>query len=86
MLELDEEVKDFDPSNALDGGEDGLDFYRRICTEAPQFIKEDGFLIFEIGFDQSQDLKNLAHKNLEYLETIQDLSKNDRFVVFKNIL
>lgn len=83
MLELDQEVKGFDPSNALDGGEDGLDFYKRICLEAHSYLKESGYLIFEIGYDQSADLKLLENDNLKYLETVKDLCSNDRFVVFQ---
>lgn len=83
MLELEQEVKKFDPSNALDGGEDGLDFYRAICAEANSYLNESGYLIFEIGYDQSEDLRSLENENLEYLETVKDLCENDRFVVFK---
>jgi release factor glutamine methyltransferase len=85
MLELDQEVKDFDPSNALDGGEDGLDFYRRICVQAHSYLNESGYLIFEISYDQSKDLKALENENLKYLETVKDLCKNDRFVVFQKL-
>ena len=83
MLELEEEVKGFDPNNALDGGEDGLDFYRAICSQASSYLNESAYLIFEIGYDQSEDLKLLENDKLEYLETVKDLCKNDRFVVFQ---
>ena len=46
------EVRDYEPVEALDGGDDGLDFYRRVIEEAPDHIKDDGLLVFEIGDDQ----------------------------------
>lgn len=50
------EVKDFEPTNALDGGEDGLDFYRNIIEIGKDWLKEDGWFFFEIGYDQREDL------------------------------
>lgn len=54
------EIKNFESLEALDGGEDGLDFYRKIFDEAPDYLKEGGMVIFEIGFDQSEEVKKLA--------------------------
>ncbi len=48
-----------EPRVALDGGEDGLDFYRRIVLEAPQYLKNGGYLIFEIGFSQAREVKEI---------------------------
>ncbi len=59
---LQREIRDFEPNEALDGGEDGLDFYRRILKEAPIFLKEKGLLIMELGVNQSGDVMELALK------------------------
>ena len=49
-----------EPRTALDGGADGLDFYRRICAEAAEHLAEDGLLAFEIGIDQSEAVQKLC--------------------------
>ena len=56
---LDVEVKDYDPLTALDGGEDGLDFYRKIIEEAPEHLKKKGRIIFEIGHNQGTAVAEL---------------------------
>lgn len=60
---LDEEVKNYDPKLSLDGGEDGLDFYRRICQEAPLHLKNGGQIFFEIGKGQFKDVSNILQQN-----------------------
>lgn len=76
-----EEVKDHDPVLALDGGEDGLIFYRRIADEAKAFLKIGGKIFFEIGNDQGDDVKrileSLSYKNIK---VIKDYAGNDRIV------
>ena len=57
---LEEEVKCHDPFIALDGKEDGLYFYRRIVDEGRRFLKPGGWLLFEIGHDQAEDISNIA--------------------------
>lgn len=79
---LDKYVKN-EPLIALDGGEDGLYFYNRILNESQQILKDGGFLLFEIGYDQLDDFKKLIleYQKFEFIECIKDLSGNDRVVV-----
>ena len=63
---LQEEVKDHEPLSALDGGRDGLDFYRRIVDEAADHLKPEGFLLMEIGHDQGEDLRKMLKDSGKY--------------------
>lgn len=57
------EIRAYEPLSALVGGDDGLDFYRRILAEAPQHLPPDGLLIMELGYDQADAVGELAHAN-----------------------
>jgi release factor glutamine methyltransferase len=57
--ELDKSVKCFEPRRALDGGDDGLNFYRLLAKEAPSFLKSGGYLYGEIGYDQEESIRKL---------------------------
>lgn len=78
------DVQGYEPMGALDGGADGLDFYRRLLTGAAALLKEDGFLAIEIGIGQSEPLKKMAERNLAWknVEVRQDLAGIDRCMVF----
>ena len=76
------EVKDYEPANALDGGEDGLDFYRQIIEECPKYLNKKGRLYFEIGYDQGESVSNLMRDaGFEDILVKSDLSGNDRCVM-----
>lgn len=79
---LQEEVKEHEPLGALDGGRDGLDFYRVIVDEAAEHLKSDGFLMLEIGHDQGEDLRKMIKDDGRYTpaEVIKDLPGKDRVV------
>ena len=79
---LQEEVKDHEPLQALDGGRDGLDFYRVIVKEAADHLKPGGFLLLEIGHDQGEDLRKMIRDDGRYTpaEIIRDLPGKDRVV------
>lgn len=57
---LQPEIKDWEPTQALDGGQDGLDYYRMIIPESKNYLKEHGYLILEIGIHQAKEIKKLA--------------------------
>ena len=78
---LEDKVKDFEPKGALDGGEDGLDFYKEIAKEAVNYLKDESILIMEIGFDQGEDVSDILHDNgYKNIEVIKDLNGLDRVV------
>ena len=74
-----------EPLIALDGGEDGLDFYKKIIKNAYIFLKYNGYLCFEIGYDQKQEVIDLIVKEEKYINTYskKDLYDNDRIVITK---
>jgi len=75
------EVKNFEPVEALDGGEDGLDFYRQIVKESGQFLKSNGYLCLEIGHDQGGRVAFLMEENgYRNVKVIKDLAGNARVV------
>ena len=78
---LETEVKDNEPILALDGGVDGLDFYRKIVAEAPNYLNKGGKLYFEIGYNQAEALKDLMKENFTNILVYKDYGNNDRVVV-----
>lgn len=74
------EVRDYEPRLALDGGEDGLFFYRSIIKSSPEFLNNKGFLVFEIGHDEAEDICNLMKDKFD-VEVYKDLNNLDRVVV-----
>jgi len=76
------EVKDHEPYHALNGGKDGLDFYRRIIQEGNEFLKSGGYFFFEIGKGQEVQVGNLLkNENYEMVEVRKDLSGINRVVI-----
>lgn len=75
-------VKDYEPHQALDGGEDGLDFYRIITREAVNYLKDGGYLLFEIGYNQGKDVSEILNINgFKNINVLKDLAGLDRVVV-----
>lgn len=74
-----------EPEIALDGGYDGLDFYRKISRQAIEYLKFGSYLCFEIGFDQKIDVIDIIEKEEHYTGTYckKDLYGNDRIIVTK---
>ena len=79
---LPKEVKNFEPKIALLGGEDGLEHIEEIIQQAPQFLKEKGWLILENHFDQGEKIKQLFISNkFTSVEVVKDLSGIGRFTI-----
>jgi release factor glutamine methyltransferase len=81
ILELQREVKDYEPMLALDGGEDGLDYYREITKKCVDHLKKDGLLAYEIGYNQGIDVFKMLENDFYHIEIIKDLQKHDRVVL-----
>ncbi len=77
---LDEEVKDYEPILALDGGVDGLDFYRLIAKEAGEYLEDGGLLLMEFGIGQAQDIANLLEEGFTEIEIRKDISGKERII------
>jgi len=75
------------PRCALDGGADGLDFYRRIITHAHEYLADGGYVVVEIGFGQSRTLQELfkEKEKFDIIAIIQDYARIDRIVVARLI-
>ena len=75
-------VKDYEPHLALDGGVDGLDFYRKITAGAKNYLKKSSWLLFEIGHDQGKDVGKILNINgFKNIDVLQDLAGLDRVIV-----
>lgn len=85
-----EDIKNLDkdvlkePHLALDGGESGLDYYIKIIGGAKDYLKENGYMIFEIGYDQRKDIEKIA-KDAGYtsVECIKDMEDRDRVIIIR---
>ena len=84
IQKLDKEVRK-EPIIALDGGDDGLKFYKKIIDNAYEYLKYKGYLCFEIGYDQKDEVTKLIENEGKYIDTYskKDLYDNDRIVITK---
>ena len=78
---LQKEVKDFDPHPALFANDkDGVEFYKKIIKDAPNFLKKDGFLALECGIGQSCLIKDMLQNDFKNIKITKDLSNIDRVI------
>ncbi len=77
---LDDELS-YEPETALDGGEDGLKFYRVIISEYGKHLREDGMMLFEIGWNQAKAVSEIAASSGYRCEVYKDLGGNDRVAI-----
>ena len=86
ILKLETNVKDFEPLLALDGGESGLIFYENIINNSKNYLNENGYLLFEIGYEQAEDVEKILKNNsFNNIKVLKDLSGLDR-VIYGNII
>lgn len=79
--DLQREVKEFEPRLALDGGEDGLKFYRKISKEGKRYLNSKGMLIYEIGYDQAREVKDILLKEgYKDITILKDFQNHDRII------
>lgn len=84
IKKLQKEVKDYEPLLALDGGDDGLKYYKLLASSAIEYLNDNGKIYLEIGYDQEKEVKEIFEKEgYKYIETVKDLGGNDRVVVFE---
>ncbi len=73
-----------EPKLALIAGENGLEFYRKIVKQAPEFLKPDGWLLFELGIGEAQAVKEFMQKDFEDIKIEKDLAGIDRIIYGKS--
>lgn len=79
---LEPEVKNFDPKKSLDGGKDGLSFYKKIIKSAPEFLKKDGYILLEIGYTQEAEVIDLLKNNkFKNISTVYDFADLPRVII-----
>lgn len=80
------EIREHEPLDALDGGEDGLDFYRAIVRDGSNFLNKGGIMAFEIGYDQGEAVKTIMNgSGYEDISVYKDLAGLDRVVIGRKI-
>ena len=81
---LDKEVKNYDPLIALEGGEDGLQCYRDIAEIAPKLLKDKGYILLEVGYNQANNVKNIfADYGFKIISIKKDLNGIDRCIILQ---
>lgn len=84
IADLQIEVRDFEPILALDGGVDGMDFYRKIAKDAARFLKNNGLVFLEIGINQKAEIAEIFRENnFELIAAKDDLAGIARALCFR---
>uniref|UniRef100_A0A7C4AJ75 Release factor glutamine methyltransferase n=1 Tax=Thermodesulfovibrio aggregans TaxID=86166 RepID=A0A7C4AJ75_9BACT len=82
---LQPEIRDYEPLEALDGGSDGLKFYRKIIKDAKEYLVKKGLIFFEIGSGQSEAIQKIASSNdFKIVSLLKDLAGFERVMILKN--
>ena len=80
VLHLGDAVKNYEPHLALDGKEDGLYFYKKIASLAPQYLTENGYILLEVGIGQAKDVAKYLEKEFKCITIIKDNHGVERVV------
>lgn len=84
VLGLEDEVKNYDPMSALDGGKDGLDHYRQLALTIPSLLNVGGYVLLEVGIYQASDVSRIFEENaFETIKIVSDLSGVERCIILK---
>ena len=84
-ITMEDNVLNYDPHLALFAEEDGIYFYREIVENAKEYLKEDGIVFFEIGYDQREKILKLANENKFKAEVYKDINGRDRMAILERI-
>ncbi len=86
LMSLQQEVCGYEPIEALNGGRDGLDFYRRILRTAPKYLRDRGYLVLELGLGQGIAVGEIAGEcGLRVVKVLNDLSDIERVMVLEKL-
>jgi len=84
IINLQPEIRDFEPKEALDGGQKGLLYYEKILKNAEDYLIEEGLIFFEIGIRQSEEIKKMAKKlRFKVIKIVPDLAGIERVMILK---
>ena len=84
IINLQPEIRDFEPKEALDGGQKGLLYYEKILKNAEDYLIEEGLIFFEIGIRQSEEIKKMAEKlRFKMIKIVPDLAGIERVMILK---
>ena len=84
IASLEDDVKNYDPMSALDGGEDGLCHYRQIASITPSLLKKGGYVLLEVGINQAQAVAEIFEQaGLNLVKIVSDLGQIERCVILK---
>jgi release factor glutamine methyltransferase len=84
IINLQPEIRDFEPKEALDGGQKGLLYYEKILKNAEDYLIEEGLIFFEIGIRQSEEIRKMAEKlRFKVIKIVPDLAGIERVMILK---
>ena len=86
IVNISQEIRNFEPLISLDGGEDGLNFYREFAIKIPNILNSNGYFILEIGAKQYDHCREIfSDSSLKFEKKTKDLQKKDRIMVFSKL-